>query len=265
MAGRTRGKALHGFVDGKRSYLFAAKHAWRSATSFIGNLVSARRVGFISISVHCTRSNACSLDGTCLFEFSGKGESKTCCRAGDVLLPFALAWLRARKPPSTPDSFTAHPVPLSDFTSPNSRRLPPRRGREAMGQLKPRSRRPGIVSKPRQPKPRRPRIGRRSSCRVKRSRPPLPRPACGRAEAGTRTRQLICASGKSASPRAFACPALPRKIFRFFRNANQRYTPDHPVPEEGRCARHQRGAGCGGRGGCRKTSAPEADGEVVWS
>jgi hypothetical protein len=45
----------------------------------------------------------------------GEGARK-CCYAGDALLPFALGWLRARKPPSTLDSFDAHPVPLFGFT-----------------------------------------------------------------------------------------------------------------------------------------------------
>src|ERR1700694_106736 len=86
-----------------------------------------------------------------------------CCHAGDALLLFALGWLRTRKPPSTPDSFTAHPVPLSGFTSPNSRRLPPRHGRGVTGPPTPRSKRRGVVSKARLPKPRRPLIGERSN------------------------------------------------------------------------------------------------------
>jgi len=93
----------------------------------------------------------------------GKGGIETCCHAGDALLLSALGWLRPLKPPNAPDSFTAPPVPSCDFMSPNSPRPPPRRGREATGHRKPRSRRPGIVSKPRRPKPRRPRIGRRGN------------------------------------------------------------------------------------------------------
>src|SRR6266478_4873293 len=54
------------------------------------------------------------------------GDLKECCHAGDALLLFALGWLRRRKPPSAPGWFTAHPVPLSGFTSPNSRQVPPR-------------------------------------------------------------------------------------------------------------------------------------------
>ncbi len=86
-----------------------------------------------------------------------------CCHAGDALLSFALRWPRARKPPSAPDSFTAHHAPSSVFTSPNSRHPPQRCGREVTGPLKPRSRRHGIVSKARQPKPHKPPVGRRNN------------------------------------------------------------------------------------------------------
>ena len=45
-----------------------------------------------------------------------------------------------------------------------------------------------------------------------------------------------------------ACPAPFAKIFRFGPDPNHFYIDHRPVPREGRCARHQRGAGCGGRG-----------------
>src|SRR5439155_5576615 len=46
-----------------------------------------------------------------------------------------------------------------------------------------------------------------------------------------------------------ACPAPFAKIFLFRPEANQFTDSRCPVPREGRCARHQRGAGCGGRCG----------------
>ena len=76
---------------------------------------------------------------------SDKGDLKKCCHAGDALLLFALGWFRRRKPPSAPDSFTAHPVPLSGFTSPNSRRMPPRPGRGVTGPPRPKSKLPGVA------------------------------------------------------------------------------------------------------------------------
>src|SRR5258708_19333448 len=44
-----------------------------------------------------------------------------------------------------------------------------------------------------------------------------------------------------------ACPAPFAKIFLFRLDPNQFTDSRRPVPTEGRCARHQRGAGCGGR------------------
>src|SRR5258707_8560819 len=44
-----------------------------------------------------------------------------------------------------------------------------------------------------------------------------------------------------------ACPAPFAKIFLFQAGPNQFTDSRRPVPTEGRCARHQRGAGCGGR------------------
>jgi len=55
----------------------------------------------------------------------------------------------------------------------------------------------------------------------------------GLAQRKARRRDFAC-RGKSASPRAFACPAPFEKIFLFFRNPNHRYIVSHPVPEEGR-------------------------------
>jgi len=73
------------------------------------------------------------------------GDLKECCHAGVALLLFALGWLRRRKPASAPDSFTAHPVPLSGFTSPNSRRMPPRHGRGVTAPPRPKSKLPGAA------------------------------------------------------------------------------------------------------------------------
>src|SRR5437867_4011021 len=81
-----------------------------------------------------------------------------------------------------------------------------------------------------------------------------------------------------------ACPAPFAKIFLFRPEANQ-FTDLHcPVPLEGRIARrHERGAGCGGRGSVRRcqgmagrvdtareltngtrTNGANADGKAVW-
>ena len=68
-------------------------------------------------------------------------------------------------------------------------------------------------------------------------------------------------TGKSAK----TCPALVRKIFRLTRRANQRYASARLTRYEGRCARHERAVGCGGRGSCSRRTQPIADGEVVWS
>ena len=92
-----------------------------------------------------------------------KGNYKKCCHAGDALLLFALGWFRRRKPPGAPDSFTAHPVPLSGFTSPNSRRMQPRPGRGVTGPPKPKSKLPGVASGTSLPAPRGPGSGRCSN------------------------------------------------------------------------------------------------------
>src|SRR5204863_1171444 len=61
-----------------------------------------------------------------------------------------------------------------------------------------------------------------------------------------------------------SCQAPFAKIFLFSPDPNQ-FTDSHcPVPTEGRCARHQRGAGCGGRGSARDERGLLAYGEVVW-
>jgi hypothetical protein len=48
--------------------------------------------------------------------------------------------------------------------------------------------------------------------------------------------------------RIFFCPVLLTKIFRFRRRANHIYNSRRPVPQRGVAQRHERGAGCGGRG-----------------
>jgi hypothetical protein len=55
-----------------------------------------------------------------------------------------------------------------------------------------------------------------------------------------------------------SCQAPFAKIFCFASDPNQ-FTDSHrPVPEEGRWPRHQRGAGCGGRGWCQaRESGPD--------
>ena len=144
-----------------RVLVTSAKHTWRSPPPFIGNLVS---IGESAIQFEFTaraQMHVPSMElgwSSNLIRDEGADE---CCHAWGALLPFALGWLRARRPPNAPVSFTAHPVPLSGSTSQNSRRPPPRRGREATGPRRPRSRRHGIVSKARPPGPRRPTIRRR--------------------------------------------------------------------------------------------------------
>ena len=55
-------------------------------------------------------------------------------------------------------------------------------------------------------------------------------------------------TGKSIRLRIFVCPVPFSKIFRFRRRANQIYNSRRPVPQRGVAQRHERGAGCGGRG-----------------
>jgi hypothetical protein len=91
------------------------------------------------------------------------GDFEKCCHAGGALLLFALGWLRRRKPPSAPGSFTAHPVPLSGSTSPNSRPMPPRHGRGATEPPRPKSKLPSAASGTGRPAPRGPDSGRCSN------------------------------------------------------------------------------------------------------
>jgi len=130
----------------------------------IGNLVSIRDSASPVLSslraLRCTFLDgnwmAAQLDGN-------KGDLEKCCHAGDALLPFASGLLRRRKPASAPDWFTAHPVPSSGFTSPNSRPMPPRHGRAVTGPPRPKSRLPGAASGTRLPEPRAPGSGRCSN------------------------------------------------------------------------------------------------------
>jgi hypothetical protein len=63
--------------------------------------------------------------------------------------------------------------------------------------------------------------------------------------------QSDCPTGKSAN----SCPAPLAKIFSFTPDPNQ-FTESHrPVPQRGVAQRHQRGAGCGGRGSARRRTA----------
>jgi hypothetical protein len=68
--------------------------------------------------------------------------------------------------------------------------------------------------------------------------------ACARANRCERLRQNN-PTGKSAK----TCPPLAQKIFRLTRRANQRYQLARLTRYEGRCARHERAVGCGGRDG----------------
>src|SRR5258708_12590300 len=63
-----------------------------------------------------------------------------------------------------------------------------------------------------------------------------------------RVTNRLCPTGKSLRVFRNGCPAPFAKIFCFASDPNQFTDLRRPVPEEGRCARHQRGAGCGGRG-----------------
>jgi hypothetical protein len=100
--------------------------------------------------------------GVCAAWCGARGLER-CCHVGDALLSSVFGWFRASKPPSTLGSFTAHPVRLFGFTSPSSRRPPPRCGHETTGRRRPRSRRRVIVSKTRPTRPRKPRVGQYSN------------------------------------------------------------------------------------------------------
>ena len=72
-------------------------------------------------------------------------------------------------------------------------------------------------------------------------------------------------TGKSPGLRA-TCPAPCEKIFRLLCRANQWFESARLTRGEGRCARHQRAVGCGGREAKAKDERlARADGEVVWS
>jgi hypothetical protein len=89
--------------------------------------------------------------------------AERCCHVGDALRPFALAWLRTRKPLSVPVSLIAHPVPLFGITSRNIQLLSLRCGRGVTASPRPRSKRRGIVSRAHLLRPRRPLAGRCSN------------------------------------------------------------------------------------------------------
>jgi hypothetical protein len=69
-----------------------------------------------------------------------------------------------------------------------------------------------------------------------------------RSSSSATKRSPRCPTGKSVRLRIFVCPVLLTKIFRFRRRANQIYNSPRPVPQRGVAQRHERGAGCGGRG-----------------
>jgi hypothetical protein len=74
--------------------------------------------------------------------------------------------------------------------------------------------------------------------------------------------------GQIASDFQKSCQAPFAKIFCFAPDANQSTDLRRPA-HRGACARHERGAGCGGRGGVRRaivsrTNGADAYGEVVW-
>jgi hypothetical protein len=55
------------------------------------------------------------------------------------------------------------------------------------------------------------------------------------------------------------------KYFAFPHPSIDGYFRAVPPRQEGRTRRHERGAGCGGRGWLGETNEANADGEVVWS
>jgi hypothetical protein len=110
-----------------------------------------------SISVHCARSM--HVPSTEPAYSSPERGGRKCCYAWDASSPCALGWRHRRKPPGTPDWFTAPPVPSCVSTSQNSRPPPPRCGREATAPPTPRSRRHGNVSRARRPNARRLLVG----------------------------------------------------------------------------------------------------------
>ena len=81
-------------------------------------------------------------------------------------------------------------------------------------------------------------------------------PAAG-ADAGFVPRRVSIGSRRRSARRAnhfvrraTACPAPSEKIFWFSETANQFYISAIPPHTEGVAQRHERGAGCGGRGWC---------------
>ena len=92
------------------------------------------------------------------------------------------------------------------------------------------------------------------------SSPPSPT----RGEGKKRSFEILPDGQISSRFRIVACQAPFKKIFLFYRNANQSYMSPRPVPPKGRSHRHET------RGGMRWTQtvlltrAPDADGEVVW-
>jgi hypothetical protein len=79
-----------------------------------------------------------------------------------------------------------------------------------------------------------------------------------------RTGRLILPDGQISQSVDFPVQSSLQKYFASpFARSSFIDSPSRPT--EGRCARHGRGAGCGGRFGAARRAAHEADGEVVWS
>jgi len=77
--------------------------------------------------------------------------------------------------------------------------------------------------------------------------------------------QVICPSGRFRKLASSLLSSPSVKIFLFFRNANQVYISPCPVPTKGRFAIVTNVRRDAVDALARKTSAHEADGEVVWS
>jgi hypothetical protein len=73
--------------------------------------------------------------------------------------------------------------------------------------------------------------------------------------------QLICPTGRFSN--SLSSPL--RENISLFQKPKSVVVFAVPPRQEGRTRRHERGVGCGGRGGVARRAALDADGEVVWS
>ena len=125
---------------------------WFQFASLFNSAWVSGSVKFPSAELECAGATGTGVTG-----------GSTCIRAGFPPPQFAWDCRRRRRPPSAPDLFVALPAPLFGFTSPSSRRPPPRRGRAATVPPTPRSKLPGAASRMRRLKPRRRLTGQPSS------------------------------------------------------------------------------------------------------